>query len=263
MFYYYSFWVLPWTTWLIKCLCCCCDWEFVLPWRDRRRREYEAATRQLKAVEKFRDATEGETSAAESCPVCLEDFTTTPKALGCGHVFCAPCLGQWTRENSTCPDLPGARRRLGLRHVDNTTELHADAAPRRRGRVPAAADPPHVPVGVRADEERRVVRRRLPVRQPRALRARAAAAAAAAVVVLVVALARLRRVLVFVVVDVRRGPQLGRRGRRGVVRLFPYAIGGRFFPSSTSTLTLIIIFIPKEVRRKNPLSGLLGALVTH
>ena len=77
----------------------------MLPWRrdDRRRREYEAATRQLKAVEKFRDATEGETSAAESCPVCLEDFKTTPKALGCGHVFCAPCLGKWTRENSTCP----------------------------------------------------------------------------------------------------------------------------------------------------------------
>jgi uncharacterized membrane protein YgcG len=89
---------------LYNCLCClCCDWEFVLPWRDRRRREYEAATRQLRAVEKFRDATEGETSAAESCPVCLEAFTTTPKALGCGHVFCAPCLSQWTRENSTCP----------------------------------------------------------------------------------------------------------------------------------------------------------------
>ena len=65
--------------WLVcDCLCCLCcwgcDWEFVLPWRDRRRREYEAATRQLRAVEKFRDATEGETSAAESCPVCLEDF---------------------------------------------------------------------------------------------------------------------------------------------------------------------------------------------
>jgi len=84
--------------------CLCGDWEFVLPWRDRRRREYEAATRQLKAVEKFRDATEGETSAAESCPVCLEDFgPKAPKVLSCGHVFCAPCLSQWTRENSTCP----------------------------------------------------------------------------------------------------------------------------------------------------------------
>jgi len=93
------FWVFMY--WLIKC--CAGDWEFVLPWRDRRRREYEAATRQLRAVEKFRDATEGETSAAESCPVCLEDFKTTPKALGCGHVFCAPCLSQWTRESTTCP----------------------------------------------------------------------------------------------------------------------------------------------------------------
>merc|ERR1719248_566212 len=93
------FWVFMY--WLIKC--CAGDWEFVLPWRDRRRREYEAATRQLRAVEKFRDATEGETSAAESCPVCLEDFKTTPKALGCGHVFCAPCLSQWTRDNATCP----------------------------------------------------------------------------------------------------------------------------------------------------------------
>ena len=77
----------------------------MLPWRrdERRRREYAAATRQLRAGEKFRDATEGETSAAESCPVCLEDFKTTPKVLSCGHVFCAPCLGKWTRENSTCP----------------------------------------------------------------------------------------------------------------------------------------------------------------
>ena len=91
--------------WCINKLCCCCGWECVLPWRrdDRRRREYAAATRHLKNVEKVRDATEGETSAAESCPVCLEDFKTTPKALGCGHVFCAPCLGKWARENSTCP----------------------------------------------------------------------------------------------------------------------------------------------------------------
>ena len=43
--------------------------------------------------------------AAESCPVCLEDFGPDRRArgLGCGHGFCQPCLDRWLESNNTCP----------------------------------------------------------------------------------------------------------------------------------------------------------------
>jgi hypothetical protein len=90
----------------------------------RVRREYEDATRRLHEVERIRDD-ETETYAAESCPVCLEDFgPTRPKFLSCGHAFCEPCLTRWMRENATCP--------VCRAPVSGYTPTPPDATPPRR-----------------------------------------------------------------------------------------------------------------------------------
>ena len=79
-------------------------WSVYQTYEERRRREdYAAATRQLQVVEDLRDGSGA--FAAESCPVCLEDFGPDRRArgLGCGHGFCQPCLDRWLESNNTCP----------------------------------------------------------------------------------------------------------------------------------------------------------------
>mmetsp|Transcript_2314 Transcript_2314/g.6602 ORF Transcript_2314/g.6602 Transcript_2314/m.6602 type:complete len:369 (-) Transcript_2314:168-1274(-) len=120
----------------------------------------------LRTVERIRD---GQDFAAESCPVCLEDFGNGRRAttLPCGHAFCEPCLGRWLADHATCPvcratvaDAPSAttrstttrrpdpsdevRFRLDRIHRRYPTVLERralDAIVRRGFRGPLARDP--------------------------------------------------------------------------------------------------------------------------
>ncbi|KAM3086546.1 peroxisome biogenesis factor 10 [Clarireedia jacksonii] len=47
------------------------------------------------------------------CTLCLEELKD-PSVLGCGHVFCWSCIGEWVREK---PECPLCRRDVLLQHI--------------------------------------------------------------------------------------------------------------------------------------------------
>jgi peroxin-10 len=47
------------------------------------------------------------------CTLCLEELKD-PSVLGCGHVFCWSCIGEWVREK---PECPLCRRDILLQHI--------------------------------------------------------------------------------------------------------------------------------------------------
>jgi len=47
------------------------------------------------------------------CTLCLEELKD-PSVVGCGHVFCWACIGDWVREKAECPL---CRREVAMQHV--------------------------------------------------------------------------------------------------------------------------------------------------
>lgn len=47
------------------------------------------------------------------CTLCLEELKD-PSAVGCGHIFCWTCIGDWVREKAECPL---CRREVAMQHV--------------------------------------------------------------------------------------------------------------------------------------------------
>ena len=43
-----------------------------------------------------------DTTSCDTCSICL-DTPYDPQITACNHIFCAPCLLQWTRHHFTCP----------------------------------------------------------------------------------------------------------------------------------------------------------------
>eukprot|EP00276_Gloeochaete_wittrockiana_P003057 CAMPEP_0184661120 /NCGR_PEP_ID=MMETSP0308-20130426/37065_1 /TAXON_ID=38269 /ORGANISM="Gloeochaete witrockiana, Strain SAG 46.84" /LENGTH=337 /DNA_ID=CAMNT_0027102215 /DNA_START=154 /DNA_END=1167 /DNA_ORIENTATION=+ len=77
------------------------------------------------------------------CPICLENFPKNRSAvtvLSCGHSFDRPCIGEWLRDNTSCPV---CRREIGT----------ASAVPVNNIPSTSAAYPRVAPVYARTNDE--------------------------------------------------------------------------------------------------------------